>query len=84
MDAKEYLERKGLCDHDYSDSGMIKHISEMMEEYHQAKSKEEAEEKYEMAGKFIKKNITWYNFYDRRTELGKIWDKAFRIASGKE
>ena len=34
MTAKEYLESKGLCDHDYSDSGMINHISELMEEYH--------------------------------------------------
>jgi hypothetical protein len=37
MTAKEYLESKGLNDHDYMDSGMINHISEMMEEYHQAK-----------------------------------------------
>ena len=37
MTAKEYLESKGLNDHDYIDSGMINHISEMMEEYHKAK-----------------------------------------------
>ena len=37
LTAKKYLESKGLCDHDYMDSGMINHISEMMEEYHQAK-----------------------------------------------
>jgi len=35
LTAKTYLESKGLCDHDYMDSGMINHISEMMEEYHQ-------------------------------------------------
>ena len=40
MTAKEYLESKGLNDHDYMDSGMIKHISEMMEEYHKAKVRE--------------------------------------------
>lgn len=34
MTGKEYLESKGLNDHDYSDSGMINHISELMEEYH--------------------------------------------------
>jgi len=39
MTSKEYLESKGLCDHDYMDSGMINYISEMMEEYHQAKLK---------------------------------------------
>lgn len=37
LTAKQYLESKGLNDHDYMDSGMINHISEMMEEYHQAK-----------------------------------------------
>lgn len=37
MTAKEYLESKGLCDHDYTDSGMINHISEMMEEYYNYK-----------------------------------------------
>ena len=37
LTAKKYLESKGLNDHDYMDSGMINHISEMMEEYHQAK-----------------------------------------------
>ena len=37
MTAKEYLESKGLNDHDYMDSGMINHISEMMEEYHKFK-----------------------------------------------
>ena len=36
MIAKEYLKSKGLNDHDYQDSGMINHISEMMEEYHQS------------------------------------------------
>ena len=34
LTAKKYLESKGLNDHDYMDSGMINHISEMMEEYH--------------------------------------------------
>jgi len=37
LTAKKYLESKGLNDHDYMDGGMINHISEMMEEYHQAK-----------------------------------------------
>jgi len=37
LTAKKYLESKGLNDHDYMDDGMINHISEMMEEYHQAK-----------------------------------------------
>jgi hypothetical protein len=37
LTAKIYLESKGLSDHDYMDSGMINHISEMMEEYHQHK-----------------------------------------------
>lgn len=37
LTAKKYLESKGLNDHDYQDSGIIDHISEMMEEYHQAK-----------------------------------------------
>jgi hypothetical protein len=37
LTAKKYLESKGLCSHDYMDSGMINHISEIMEEYHQAK-----------------------------------------------
>ena len=37
LTAKKYLESKGLNDHDYMDSGMINHISEMMEEYHKAK-----------------------------------------------
>lgn len=37
LTAKVYLESKGLNDHDYSDSGMINHIAEMMEEYHQSK-----------------------------------------------
>ena len=37
MTAKEYLESKGYKDHDYMDSGMIEHISEMMEEYHKVK-----------------------------------------------
>ena len=37
LTAKKYLESKGLNDHDYQDSGMINHISEMMEEYHQTK-----------------------------------------------
>ena len=37
LTAKKYLESKGLNDHDYQDSGMINHISEMMEEYYQTK-----------------------------------------------
>ena len=37
LTAKKYLESKGLNEHDYMDGGMINHISEMMEEYHQAK-----------------------------------------------
>jgi len=37
LTAKKYLESKGLNDHDYMDGGMINHISEIMEEYHQAK-----------------------------------------------
>jgi hypothetical protein len=37
LTAKKYLESKGLNNHDYMGSGMINHISEMMEEYHQAK-----------------------------------------------
>tara|TARA_R110000772_G_C13310212_1_gene439998 strand:- start:32861 stop:33148 length:288 start_codon:yes stop_codon:yes gene_type:complete len=33
LTAKKYLESKGLNNHDYMDSGMIDHISEIMEEY---------------------------------------------------
>ena len=37
LTAKKYLENKGLSDFHYMDSGMINHISEMMEEYHEQK-----------------------------------------------
>ena len=30
---KEFLKSKGCCDSDYMDSGMVEHITELMEEY---------------------------------------------------
>jgi hypothetical protein len=35
LTARKYLESKGLSDHDYMDSGMIDHISGIMEEFRQ-------------------------------------------------
>lgn len=31
--AKEHIESKGVCEHDYMETGMIDHIANMMEEY---------------------------------------------------
>ena len=40
MTAKEFLEIKEVNDSDYMDSGMVNHIIEMIESYHQSKLKE--------------------------------------------
>ena len=61
MDAKEYLIEK-LNDSDYAAGIAINSIpvADMLEEYHQAKSKEEAEERYEEALEFLPLGFSKY------------------------
>ena len=79
MDAKEYLEKNQQEWYCYfSDGDEIGFVVEVMEEYHQAKSKEEAGERYGRA----------YSYYNKETYMnGKSITavvNALRIASGKE
>ncbi len=75
MDAKEYYEQFDTYDitsnpdPDYNLS-FYQNIFRLMESYHQAKSKEEAEERYEKAKAMF------------NTEPN--YDRCIRIASGKE
>ena len=78
MDAKEilssYLDRKIFIDGcNLSDIDILK----CMESYHQAKSKEEAEERY-------KKAVNFKGDISSAEKLVKLFDKQLRIASGKE
>ena len=90
MDAKEYLESKNI---EYPLSSMdvlgcLNSIGviELMESYHQAKSKEEAEERYEKAKKCFDMIFDGRRLsgYDNRNHWVRQADKALRIASGKE
>ena len=62
--------------HDYS--YLFKSMLESMEEYHQAKSKEEAEERYKKAMKYRDYAIT------NRKDPAVWTKKSIKIASGKE
>ena len=83
MDAEEilssYLDRKIFTDgHNLSDLDILK----CMEEYHLAKSKEEAEERYRMAVEHLAKEWNWSTSDVKRH--ARITNKALCIASGKE
>ena len=57
-------------------------VIELMESYHQSRSQEEAQERYEKALKFVRSKICYYNAMDKRTKNGKTWDMTLRIAAG--
>lgn len=77
LTAKKFLENKGFTDSDYMDSGMINHISELMEEYHEAKlSMPVVKNKYcVVCGKICKDTSFGFTLCDEHIESGFAVDK---------
>ncbi len=95
MEAKEYFENSGLQRIHSPDINGGRdwwvhedNVAEFAEEYHQAKSKEEAEERYETAAKYWKNEVM--NMFDEGEKLPEKFPRPFQvfkygcIASGKE